>query len=141
MQTQPTELPATTEVRWRRRHFSQGHKAGPLAVFLISTSLVPFKCVFQGFSDPSNGEDPKCRESGRLAADTTKSSGSLHSFQTTPSHRTTCRDTWEACGLTSEPLARKAGNSVEMTEFTCEANPSKSWTASKGSNPRTAPRS
>ena len=29
---------------------------------------------------------------GRLAADTTKSSGSLHSLQTTPSHRTTCQE-------------------------------------------------
>ena len=32
-QSQPTELPATTEERWRRRHLSQGHRAGPLAVF------------------------------------------------------------------------------------------------------------
>ena len=34
VQSQPAELPATTEGRWRRRHLSQGHKAGPLTVFL-----------------------------------------------------------------------------------------------------------
>ena len=76
-----------------------------------------------------------------LGADATKSSGSLHSFQTTLSHRTTCRDTWEACGLTSESLARKAGNSAEMTGFTSEEILGIQWTASKGSDPRTAPRS
>ena len=46
--------------------------------------------------------------------------GVLHSFHTTPSHGTTCRETWEAYGLNSEPLARKAGNSTEMTGYTCE---------------------
>ena len=34
LQSQPAELPVTTEGRWRRRHLSPGHKAGPLAVFL-----------------------------------------------------------------------------------------------------------
>ena len=33
VQSQSTDLPATTEGRWRRRHLSPGHKAGPLAVF------------------------------------------------------------------------------------------------------------
>ena len=86
-------------------------------------------------------EGPKCRESGHLAADTTKSSGSLRSSQTTPSHRTTCRETREACGLTSEPLARQAGKSAEITGFTCEEILGIQSTASKGSEPRTAPRS
>ena len=39
---------------------------------------------------PDIGEGPKCRKSGHLAADTTKSFGNLHSLQLTPSHRATC---------------------------------------------------
>ena len=42
VQTQPTELPATTEGRWRRRHLSPGHKAGLLTVLLTCTG-----CAFQ----------------------------------------------------------------------------------------------
>ena len=53
---------------------------------------------------PYNGKGPKCRESGRLAADTTESSGSL--LQTTPSHRATCPQSWEFSGEFS--LARKS---------------------------------
>ena len=42
VQRQPTELPATTEGRWRRRHLSPGHKAGLLTVLLMCTG-----CAFQ----------------------------------------------------------------------------------------------
>ena len=84
--------------------------------------------VFFGGSPTLQWEGPKCRESGPLAADTTKSSGSFH--------RAACRETREA-----EPLARKAGNSAEMTGFTCEEILGIQWTASKGSDPKTAPRS
>ena len=38
-----TELPATTEERWRRRHSSQGHKAGPSAILHVSLCRVSFK--------------------------------------------------------------------------------------------------
>ena len=42
VQPQSTELPATTEGRWRRRHLSPGHKAGLLTVLLTCTG-----CAFQ----------------------------------------------------------------------------------------------
>ena len=42
VQPQSTELPATTEGRWRRRHLSPGHKAGLLTVLLLCTG-----CAFQ----------------------------------------------------------------------------------------------
>ena len=42
VQSQSTELPATTEGRWRRRHLSPGHKAGLLTVLLTCTG-----CAFQ----------------------------------------------------------------------------------------------
>ena len=42
VQPQSTELPATTEGSWRRRHLSPGHKAGLLTVLLTCTG-----CVFQ----------------------------------------------------------------------------------------------
>ena len=42
VQPQSTELPATTEERWRRRHLSPGHKAGLLTVLLTCTG-----CAFQ----------------------------------------------------------------------------------------------
>ena len=42
VQPQSTELPATTEGRWRRRHLSPGHKAGLLTVLLMCTG-----CAFQ----------------------------------------------------------------------------------------------
>ena len=37
VQPQSTELPVTTEGRWRRRHLSPGHKAGLLTVLLMCT--------------------------------------------------------------------------------------------------------
>ena len=40
---------------------------------------------------------------------------------------------------TFEPLARRAGNSAEMTRFISEKILGTQWTASKGSDPRTAP--
>ena len=42
VQPQSTELPATTEGRWRRRHLSPGRKAGLLTVLLTCTG-----CAFQ----------------------------------------------------------------------------------------------
>ena len=36
VQSQQTELLATTEERWRRRHLSPGHKAGPLLFFFLT---------------------------------------------------------------------------------------------------------
>ena len=72
-------------------------------------SLLP--CTFVCLLKQWRG--PKCRKSGHLAADTTKSSGSLHSLQMTPSHRSTwreipgslwadiaaaCPQSWEFCG-------------------------------------------
>ena len=72
-----------------------------------------------GFSTLQWG-GPKCRKSGHLAADTTKSSGSLRSLQMTPSHRATCRESpgslwagaacpqsWEFSGKCPDSLARK----------------------------------
>ena len=49
VEPQSAELPATTEGKWRRRHSSRGHKAGPLVVLeLPSTTYccrVAFQCV------------------------------------------------------------------------------------------------
>ena len=42
VQPQSTQLPATTEERWRRRHLSPGHKAGLLTVLSTCTG-----CAFQ----------------------------------------------------------------------------------------------
>ena len=50
VQPQSTELPATTEVRWRRRHLSPGHKAGLLTVLSTCTG-----CAFQVTPGVENG--------------------------------------------------------------------------------------
>ena len=50
VQSQSAELLATTEGEWRRRHSSQGHKAGPLIPRLTSLHRAlwqgGFSCVF-----------------------------------------------------------------------------------------------
>ena len=87
VQTQPTELPATTEGRWRRRHLSPGHKAGPLAVFWFSTALVPcFVCLLKSHLPAQLGiSGPAC---WRI---TFPGNGA----EQQPSHRATC---WESPG-------------------------------------------
>ena len=46
VQSQSAELPATTEEEWRRRHSSQGHKAGPLTVLQLPSTTYCCRCFF-----------------------------------------------------------------------------------------------
>ena len=94
-----------------------------------------FRCLLRVLR-PYNWEGPKCRESGRLAVDTTKSSGSLHPFQTTPSHRATCLESpgslwadigaacpqsWEFSGGDQIHVRGSPRNSVRS--FSCPSTP------------------
>ena len=102
VQTQPTELPATTEGRWRRRHLSPGHKAGPLAVFWISTALVPFfVCLLKSHLPAQLGiSGPAC---WRITSQET----ARNNNRVTEPHAGKAQET---CERTSVPRASKAGN-------------------------------
>ena len=78
------------------------------------------KCVFQGFSDPIL-ERTQNVESQAVWLLTRQSR--LRVFSLFRRHRVMeppARKPGKLVGLTSEPLARNAGNSVEMSRFTCE---------------------
>ena len=71
VQPQSTELPATTEERWRRRHLSPGHKAGMVTVLLTCTLCV---CVSSRIWSYQECDISKGRPSQELA-DTTPRTG------------------------------------------------------------------
>ena len=115
---------------------TQGRTVGCILIFNF---VGPFLKCFLRVLRPYNGEDQNV-ESQAVRLLTRQSRLGVYTLFRRH-HRATCRETWKACGLTPEPLARKAGNSTEMTGFTCEEILGLQWTASKGSDPRTAPQS
>ena len=85
--------------------------------FGFLTSLFFFRCLFEGSPSLPWGW-PKNVESQAIWVLTRQSRvGDCRRHRVTEPPAGKAR---EACGLTSEPLVHKAGNSVEMTGFTCE---------------------